>query len=405
MTVLALDLDDDLINHLANPDSVRIFRSEGISKELIEDERAKEIFDWQMDHVREHGKPATTAVLENEFSELEIAPEQTVVRDLIQRLRERYARNNSRQILHGLAGRVKDKPASLGIEMIQEGRKLSHLLTPRGDSFGPGDEERAVSGYHQSVLQGRGASLGFCELDDHFYGQKGLTFMVGAPKSMKSWFTIKAAFENILDGRMPYLYSLELPAKDATFRLLCMAAGVPFWRYIKHSLTDSDLKKIKMAADLLGEYRIEKPARGTRTPEYLIERARDWGADVIFIDQLQYLEHRKMALGGLNDPGIYWDAINQINDLTDDGPIWVVHQFNRSVMGADKLPDMQQIKGSAAIEECATVALGLWSSSEMRKSGLIHLGTLVSRNVGYATWECQVDFKQTNDIRIIGEIE
>jgi hypothetical protein len=402
-----LDLDKDFINHCADPDAFQVIRDERIDTELLEDTLAKKVFDFQTEHLLEHGKIATGAVLEHEFGEGLLSDPEAVVSDLIQRLRQRYARNKGRETILALTKDKVDDPSALAAALLEEGRKLHRLLTPTGQVFRADDYEKAMQRYHHSVAQGRGPSFGFQEIDDYFYGQRGLTFMVGAPKSFKSWFTIQALRKNILDGKSAWLYSLELPADETDMRLRCLMAQVPYWKYLQHRLDQSDLQSLAEASELLtdwGVYAVEKPEQGSRSVRSLVGRARDAGAEVIFIDQLQYVENRRgIAIGATNDTKDYFEAINDLRDLSDDGPIWVVHQFNRSILGSDKMPDMQQIKGSAAVEECATLALGLWANQEMRKSNLIQMGVLTSRNYGYKAWECQVKMRTTCSLTLLGE--
>jgi hypothetical protein len=409
VTVYALDLDWDLVNHLADPDSVEYLRTEYIQPEVIEDPQMRAVFEWQMDHLRQHGVAATASVLEAEFDYINIDQPQTVIADLVQRLRERYGRNEGQEVVRELAKVAVNNPADIGKELISAGRKFALMLTPKGEAYGEDDFKRAMKEYDRLVTIGRGPSLGFDDLDDYFYGQLGLTFLVGAPKSMKSWFTIKAFYENIMMGKRPWLYSLELPAFESDMRLRCMAAKVPYWKFTKRQLTTRDRQDLEEASEILqswGNYRIEKPPRGERNPQVLVERARDAGADCVFIDQLQYVEnYKKRSLGGMNETGEYWEAINEFRDYSDEGPVFIVHQFNRSVMNADKMPEVQQAKGSSGIEECATLALGLWASKEMRKSNVVHVGTLVSRNYEYLTWEAQTNFKNSCHISIVDTVD
>ncbi len=416
MTIYALDLDWDLVNHLQDPKSVEYLRAEYIQPDLIEDPELCRVYKWQMDHLREHGQPATASVLEAEFdgtngkAEISLSDPETAIADLVTRLRERYGRNEGQEIVKNLARTAATDPAKIGAELITHGRRLAQRLTPKGEAMTGDDFARSMQHYDKLVTLGRGPSLGFDELDDYFYGQLGLTFLVGAPKSMKSWFTIKALYENIIAGRNPVLYSLELPAFETDMRLRCMAANVPYWKYTKRQLTNLDKQALSDATDVLGAnngiYRIEKPPRGERTVQRLLEQARDSGADVVFIDQLQYLENeRGRSLGGMNDTGEYWEAINELRDYSDEGPVFVVHQFNRSVMNADKMPEVQQAKGSSGIEECATLALGLWASKSMRKSSVIHVGTLVARNYEYQTWEATTNFKRACSIAISDTVD
>lgn len=405
-----LDLDLEFMFHLTDPASWQTIRDEHFSPDLLEDILVQHVYQFVRTHFAEHGKLPTEVVIQDEFKSDNIAfdPPQVAIGDLIQRLRKRYAKNQGRAAILEVAQST-DDPGVLAKTMLEEGRRLYNLLTPRGKSFHADDYEKAVARYHESVVAGRGPSMGFTELDDYFYGLHGLTFMVGAPKSFKSWFTVKAVLENIKAGRHPYLYSLELPAEETDMRLRCMAADVPYWKYLQHQLDKQDLQAIEEHSEILASYgnvTIDKPKQGDRTVDTLVGRARDIGADCVFVDQLQYVENRRgVAVGATNDTKDYFEVINDFRDFSDDGPIWVVHQFNRSVLNADSMPEMQQIKGSAAVEECSTLALGLWSNKEMRKSNILHIGTLTSRNYGYQTWEAQVRMRTGCNINIIDKVE
>ena len=63
------------------------------------------------------------------------------------------------------------------------------------------------------------------------------------------------------------------------------------------------------------------------------------------------------------------------------------------------MPEAQQGKGSAAIEETATLELGLWANKDMRASNVIQMGTLVSRHYQHAKWEFEVEL--TNGCKLM----
>jgi hypothetical protein len=86
-------------------------------------------------------------------------------------------------------------------------------------------------------------------------------------------------------------------------------------------------------------------------------------------------------------------------------PIFVIHQFNRSVMNAEKMPELQQAKGAAAIEETATLMLGLWANKDMRRSNVVELGTLASRNFSYEAWEIGIELSKSCDFELLGRAE
>jgi replicative DNA helicase len=407
--VYALDLDWDLIQHLALPESIGVLQAEQFTPDLLEDPLAQEVFEWQMNHQREHGKPASAAVLEDQFGQVTIAEPQTAVGDLVTRIRERYMRNTGREVVRNLALLVNEDPLTVAKEMMRGGRQLADLTLKRGEVFGTGDFHRLMGLYDKKAAQGRGPSLGFKEVDDHFNGMLGVTFLIAAPKTYKSWFTINGTMANVLEGGFPYLYSLELPADEATQRLVCMTADVPYWKYLKRALFPEDRERMKEAYRFLddgGNFRIEKPNQGERSAERLINRALNAGASAVFIDQLQYMETNKgVSLGAANNTGDYFDVVNDLRNYSDEIPIFVVHQFNRSVMNAKEMPEMQQGKGSSAIEEVATLSLGLWANKEMRKNNVIELGTLASRNYGYESWRLGVQLSHGCEISMLGPVD
>lgn len=409
-TIFELDIDLDLINHLSRKESVYKLQQEQVKVKVVRDELARKVFTWQMQHVRDYGEPATASVLEDEFPEIAIERPETAIGDLIVRLRTRYLKNEGRRHIKEIAELAVADPLEVAKEMQRRARELTDITVTRGEVFGTGDFPRARDEYEKAVLRGKGPSLGFPELDEHFHGQVGVTFLIAAPKTYKSWTTINAYLANVTQDRSPYLYSLELPSLESYWRACCMAAGVPYWKYLKRALMPDEMRRVKAAAEMLdaseGRFAIDKPNQGSRSVAQLVEKAGDAGADCLFIDQLQYIENRKgMAIGAIGSTSDYFEVVNDLRNYSDHIPIFVVHQFNRSVMKADEMPEMQQAKGSSAIEEVATLGLGLWANRDMRNSNLVELGTLASRNYNHGSWELSVSLSRGCAINMNGPIE
>lgn len=403
--IFALDLDWDFVLHIARPASLDVLRSERFPIELLEDDLAKTVYQWQLDHLRKHGVPATPSVLEDQFPDLRFEDPQTTIGDLIERLRNRYAKNEGRKAIREIS---KGDPSTFGAEMLRRGKELTEITSSRSKEFGTGDYEKAKKAYNKILQEGVGPTLGFKDLDDKFGGMKGLTFILGAVKSLKSWFTINNVIEGVIAGDHPYLYSLELPAEDSQWRMYCMAANIPYWKYEQGKLSLEEIKIIENAAKRLDEhgiYHISKPAAGERDVYMLVEGALAKGADYILIDQLQYVEvPGKTSLGALNDTKYYWQVIEILKDYSDTIPIFIVHQFNRSVLGSTEMPEVQQAKGSAAVDEAAHLVLGLWSSKEMRKNNIVELGTLASRSYGsHTSWNLEYNLSQECYLECLGE--
>lgn len=406
---VALDIDWDFALHLAIPESVRTIQQEQVKEALIEDEESLSVFQWQMDHVSKTGKPATASVLEDQFPDIAFDSPETTISDLIERMRKRYMRNEGRSLIRRIAHVASEDPLATAQEMIESGRKLSDITRRRGEVFGPNDFNRALDHYDEQVLRGPGPTFGFPEIDEHFNGISQLQFLIAPPKTYKSWVSVKTFYENAIEGNNPYLYSLELPAVDTEWRLSCMAAGVPYWKYLKHAIEPHERKRMTTMMDELremGDFHIEKPQPGERGVHHLINRALELGSSCVIIDQLQYIENRKgQSLGATNNTGDYWEVCMDLRDYSDQIPIMVVHQFNRSVMqNKGELPEMQQIKGSAAIEETGTLLLALHATKEQRKSNIVQIGTLASRNFEYKSWTLGVSLSTDCDIAMIGEV-
>ena len=397
-----LDLDGEVLNHLPLPESWLVFRGEGMQSQLIEDEGVREAYVWADNHTREYGQPPTQEVLTDEF-DIEFFEPVTAPGDLIERLRMNYAETEGRKALKAIAEGYKAQPTALGKLLDQHGKQLQALLNRTGEVFGTGDYDRAKDLYYKKTQKGKGPSLGFEQVDDYFADQRGVTIFLGPPKTWKSWFMVNATISNVVKGIYPFLYSLELPAEETDMRLRCMVSGVPWHKYINDCISKDEWKLIHEASDLLdgqGAYRTLKPPRGERDLASLVGCAKDAGADCVLIDQLQYVEIKGKSLGSWNETGQYFDVLDEARNLSDEIPICFAHQFNRSVMNAEAMPSVHQAKGSAAIEETATLVLGLWASKEMRKSRVCELGTLAARNHDYRSWEVNIDLSKQCSLEI-----
>jgi len=402
---MAVDPDIELLSHLPDPESWVVLRGEGFRDALIEDPAVLAIYQWADQHYREHGQVATAAVLDEEF-EIDFTEPETAIGDLIDRMRQRYMKNQGRDAVRSIGEQFKVDPSGVPKLLLQQGKELTDLLSRRGEMYGTGDIDRTLKGYLDKATKGPGPSLGFKDLDDYFYGQRGITIYAGPRKSWKSWFMVKAEIENTFQGNYPWLYALELPAEETNMRLVCMLADIPWHKYIHNTLTRDEQKFMREVAkdlDEQGAYKITQPSQGERSIDELIGKAQDAGAGAILIDQLQYVEVDGKSLGAWNETGKYWEVLDRARNLSD--AVCFAHQFNRSIINADKMPSVEQLKGSAAIEETATLVLGLWASKEMRKSKCLEIGTLAARNADFRNWEVEVDLTHRCNFEITGVVE
>lgn len=405
--VYQLDLDEELLSHLAIPESISLFRDQELHRSLIEDDFVKEVFDWQIGHLHEHHRPASASVLAEQF-DLDFADPLTAAGDLLNRLRERYVRNHAREHMEKISDAYKENPAKVIKVLPQVAREITDIAGAHIESYGSGDYDRAIQKYNENVMKPLGPGFGFKEIDAHFHAQRGVGFIIGAPKTGKSWLGVQCVVDNVMNDHVVEIASLELPAHETDMRIRCLAANVPYWKFVRMCLSAEDKQKLKDASELLddlGRYKVVKPAPGHRSFEEMWNRARDNGAGLLIVDQLQYVETRNgVALGG-GKPQDFWQPLNAARDMSDEMPMTVIHQFNRSVMNADKMPEMQQAKGASAIEEVATLALGIWANKDMKRSGILEVGTLASRNFTYESWEIEMEMNKGCNFELVGRVE
>jgi hypothetical protein len=326
---------------------------------------------WQMQHVRDYGEPATASVLEDEFptsasssrrrpsgtSSSGCAPATSRTRAVATSRRSpslRSSRAAGRRQGDAAPGPRTDRPHG------HARRGLRHRRLPASP-----DE------YDKAVLRGKGPSLGYAELDEHFHGQVGVTFLIAAPKTYKSWTTstpssptssrsasptcTRWSFRrwratgaasawpptSLLEVPQACLMPDELkPADQGRGWLLDDVGETLLHRQAQPGLA-LGRPACREGAGLRGRLHLHRPASVHREPQ----------------------GHGHRAIGSTSD---YFEVVNDLRNYSDHIPIFVVHQFNRSVMKADEMPEMQQAKGSSAIEEVATLGLGLWANKDMR---------------------------------------
>lgn len=405
--VFNLDLDEELLSHLPDPEAWVVLRDEGFRDVLIKDDEIREIYRWQDNHLREHEKVATASVLAEEF-DLDFTEPQTAIGDLIDRMRLRYMKDKGRDALKNIGAQYNEDASLVPKLLIKHGKELTDLLSKRGEMYGTGDFERAIKHYLDRATRGAGPSFGFEDLDDYFHGQRGVSIFLGPPKTWKSWFMVKGHINNVWEGNYPWLYSLELPAEETFMRMCCMLADVPWWKHTHNALSKEEREQMRAMAigmDEEGVHKITKPPQGERSLPELVGKAQDAGAGVVFIDQLQYVEVDGKSLGAWNKTEKYFDVLDHARNLSDEIPICFAHQFNRDVLGAEEMPPVQRAKGSSAIEETSTVVLGLWASKDMRKSGMMEVGVLAARNHNFRNWAVAVDLSKRCSFEITEVVE
>jgi replicative DNA helicase len=187
-----------------------------------------------------------------------------------------------------------------------------------------------------------------------------------------SWSLVNSFVRAREAGYTPFLCTMELPVADMEERLDAVISGVSHHQLQRGNLMTADITKLKEAQEefaALGAAYIEKPPRDERSVIYIVNKAREMGANLLLIDQLSFMQPRHY----------HTDEKDKIKEIMSDlkieisenevsmMPVILAAQFNRQMMDkATGKPGMQHIGLSSSIEQIVDIAYGLRQTREMR---------------------------------------
>lgn len=411
-----LILDEELLDHLAEPESLRYLWSEKFSSELLlaDEKVAAEVWQFVIGYISEYSSLPDRAVLEEEYSHFEFQPPRRPIEYILKKFRERYAKNEIKAALKKVARM--DDPLAAGSLGFEEFHRITAKTSSQSIWITSSDWETHLDEYKQSVLTGRqtGITLGWEKVDDLLCGLRkgGLYYVVGRPKRFKSWMLMKSAVEAQRAGHKVIFYSLELPKEEMFSRYQCLIANVSWERYQHGQFLSADYKAIKAAMAKVSEeclpLEIARPDVGTRTVPQLIELAKEHEAEIIYIDQMSFIEsHRGPTNAAL------WERIKyQCEDLKNgavsaDMPVYIANQFNRLADNPNlkEMGTLDMIAGGDSIGQYADMLLGLYQNKDLRNSSILQFGTIDSRSFQSAIWEIRVSLSRECDFHLIKKLD
>jgi len=401
-------LHSQLVDFLADGDSAKKLFNERFRPEYLTEQEANAsaVLNYAFDHLTRYGVPATKAELEHEFAGLTFEEPSCELDWLIDRFRTRYAKSQAEEILLNAGPKIRQDPLEGVRQLVRElGNVRDH--TRRQNIMFRSDDAGIIMEDHWKALDamgGRtGCSSGYYEIDQHFGGWKPnqLIFIVGRPKSTKSWQQVKSMVGAQKGGWTPVFFPLEMGKTEMFHRYACMVAGVSYSKFTHNNLS---VKERVLMADKVDElsqiapgYFLDPP-RGERTIDNMVAMAKDVDADIIFIDQLKFIEPPRAT-----DSRYY--AIEMICEELKDGarhfPIVVSCQFNREAASLGEMADLSKIGLSDAIGQTGDVLLGLYQGKEMRQANVLEFGILDARAYEWASWELSVDLSINSNFRVV----
>ncbi len=407
-------LHSQLVDFLAQPEAAKKLYAERFRSEyLTESERmATAILETQFDHIARYGIPATQQQLELEHGGVTFEQPSCDLDWLIDKFQKRYAKNEAERILMDLTeGRkLANDPIGTVRALVKELGQVRDVTRRQNIMYRSSDAPTVMDDYWKMVdeMQGMmGCSTGFPELDDHFHGlKKGeLWFVVGRPKRYKSWMKQKSQAAAQMQGFTTVFFPLEMGKDEQFHRYACHVSGVS-WKKFKHNrLTEKE--KIRMVDTIEGLNGIAPayffdPPRGERSVDNLVHIAKDVGADVVYIDQLKFIEPPRAT-----DSRHYAIELicEELKDAARNFPIMVSCQFNREAESMKQMADLSKIGLSDAIGQTGDVLLGLFQNPEMRNSNLLQYGVLDARAYERGQWDLSVELTQNSNFRVVDTYE
>ena len=396
-------LEDQLLDHLAIPESARILWRERITPDFLlkSEEGQRQALQFMIDFCNKHGEPPSQAVIAAEIGYSDFREPEIPIGYLIDALRERYRRREINRALNKVNSLAGTPEEALNVGLGELLRIKGQTMSRRG-VFSSDDIDQVLLRY--DAVTGPVASLGFPEIDMVLGGiePETLNFVVARPKRYKSWMLMKSAVEALLVGTPTMFFSLEMPAEEMLARMACMVAKVSWDKYVNHCLGDAERKMFEEARDMLvsqkEKMQIHHIYDEPPTVPTMVQIAKEYDVKVVYIDQISFVKP--------SDPtGSQWQDIQQIcrqmKDATQHWPFYVACQSNREAANLSEMADLSKIGLGDAIGQTGDVLLGMHATNDMREQRLVEFGTMDSRKREIARWLLKVDLSLNSNFRLI----
>lgn len=405
-------LHSQLVDFLAQPEAAKKLYAERFRPEYLTDAEsiARAILDTQFDHIARYGVPATRQQLELEHGGVTFEEPSCDLDWLIDKFQKRYAKNQAEQILLDHSGKLAKDPINTVKKLVKELGQVRDVTRRQNIMYRGSDASTVMEDYWKMVdeMQGMmGCSTGFRELDEHFHGLKKneLWVTVGRPKRYKSWMTTKSMAAAQAQGFTVVHFPLEMGKDEQFHRYACHVAGVS-WKKFKHNRLSvkermAMIDRVDELAEIAPAYFFDPP-RHERSVDNLVNIAKDVGADVVYIDQLKFVEPPKET-----DSRHYAIELvmEELKDAARNFPIMLLCQFNREADGMKEMADLSKIGLSDSIGQTADVILGLYQNPDMRMNGMIQYGVLDARAYEWGLWDLSVELTQNSNFRVVDTYE
>jgi len=397
-----LNIENEFVNHLLDQTDLEFILREGVSPELLVSPLSKSIYNFVQHHFTETGKTPSKKVLEAEFSAFAFEDPETTAHYVVDKLRERFQKNEVGKVLTDVA-QVADKDPSLAMTKLRDKVfEIERTSMSQRHIWKPGDHPLFIENLKQKILKGhhKGVSTGFQDIDYFTGGVKpgNVAYILARMKRQKTFLTLNSFIQQVLDDQEPYLFTLENTADEINLRLSCMLSGVSWDRAQKGHLTGQDYREITRAWESFDQHKywIEMPPLDERTVNHFIMKADKVDAGPVLISQFKYIRGTKEWYRHEFEENaeVAVDIKRAAIRPGNERPIIVEAQFNR---GGDSMEELEDFTGSKVgltdmIPQSADILFGIFQNKDMRSNNTLEFGILESRNTGKAAWFVTYDY-------------
>ena len=406
-----MSLEKKLLARLTDPAAIAEVWDFGVRAEVFEEPLYSAIFNFITDYWLQSQRKAapTPFALAQEFPGYTPTDDAEETTDwLAHKLKQRHVTNRLQDMLREAAKNSTADPIGALKVLHAAAYATAEDVAPRNlrSDMSNVEARRERYTHRHDQPEGTGVPFGIDLLDTHTGGiLPGELAVVGAFSSVgKTMFMLHAAAKAVRKGHRPIVYTLEMSIPECEDRLDAFYSGVSYNRLIRGNLTIEEGRALQDAQDeLSGLIHVERPNEGERTVSSLCARARQVGADYLFIDQLSFMEpgQRVMTLKE-HHAVIIKQLKTEISRPGMEMPCLLVAQANR-----DSLKEgltLASFSNATEIEATVDMALGLHRTQDMRTNHVMQLDILKSRRSDTASYLLRWELTERTDISLIEQI-
>lgn len=397
-----------LLSKLREPEAMLEAWNEGVRSEQFEEPLYQAVWNF----IQEYWNAAHQKTVPSEWALSQEFPGYTMAAPapdelayLAQRMRQRYITNQLQLMMRDAIATIKEDPVGTLKLLHSEAFLASEATVSRRTRVNMADnvaERREQYAKVEEFPQGIGVPYGIDSLDLHTGGlNPGELAVLGAfAKTGKTMFGLHCAAQMVRQGYRPIVYTLEMGLKEIYTRLDAMFSGVSYNRLVHATLKDEELEVLHAGQDelaSLGGIQIEMPPEEDRTVAALMARARQYGADWVFIDQLSFM-NPGMKVSSLKEH--HGTLVKQLKtDISRAGAelaCLLTAQFKRD----EEEISIESFANATEIEATADILMGLTRNRDLRNNGLMQLKILGSRRSDLADYLLQWELSAKTEIKI-----